>query len=272
MTLDDPADQGWKRTAAALVDNPFDRFELPGDAFGWVYRYHNPEPLPIAPITTSSLEIAVQLEGAWEVAVQGEAPRRFGPGDVFVVEPLVRHRYAFSADGGPGRQVGFALPAVVDGRRLALAAPGERWRRRLVELAREVAAGRRDQAPAALAELVRDLGAPAQDDPVERGRVLLSATSDRPLYLEHVAEEVGLHPKTLSRRFLQRVGVAPIRFRTELRLQRAIRLLWSRPELAVARVAEEVGFADPRLLHRLAVATFRMTPAQLGRRSVARST
>ena len=238
-------DQGWKRTAAAFVANPFDRFELPSDRFGWVYRYRNADPLPVAPITTASVEVAVQLEGDWEVAVWGEPSRRYGPGDVFVVPALVRHRYAFRARGATGCQVGFALPGVVDGRRLApwpLCAP---WRRRFLELARDLAGP--GDVHATLDAFAADAPV-AELDSVERARVLLAETSARPLYLEQVADEVGLHPKTLSRRFRERTGVTPIRFRTELRLQRAIRLLWSRPELAVAAVAARVGIDDPPVL------------------------
>ncbi|MEZ4238731.1 MAG: AraC family transcriptional regulator [Myxococcota bacterium] len=263
MTFADASGQGWKRTAAALVANPFERFELPDGAFGWVYRYHNAQPLPIPALTTASLEVAVQLAGDWTLAVHGAAPSRRGAGEAFVVPALTRHRYAFA---GVGRQVGFALPPRREGRRLLLGPLGARWQRRLVALGHEVAGGGRAGVAEALEELVRDRGALAGEDPVERARALLEQTYDRPLYLEHVAAEVGLHAKALSRRFVAQVGVAPIRFRTELRLQHAIRLLWSRPERPIARVAEEVGLADPRQLHRLTVATCGMTPAQLGRR------
>jgi transcriptional regulator GlxA family with amidase domain len=101
---------------------------------------------------------------------------------------------------------------------------------------------------------------------VERARRLVVATSSRPLYVHHLAEETGLTPKTLGRRMRATIGMTPVRLRTHLRLQRAIRFLWSEPRMTVAEVATAVGFEDAREFRRVLRSTFGLTPAELGRR------
>ncbi len=277
-------DQRTKRTAAqALLTNPFDRFELGPGVFGWVYEFTNEWHLPIPELTTATYEVAVQLEGSWAVRVWGREAAWFAAGDVFAIPAGVRHGYEFrAAPGRAGRQVGFAVD--VDAFDLGSAAPAfSRTRlegqiaRRLRELAHATLDFRRgrstDGAEALRAELLSLVLARTDgpsDSVVDAARRELRRTLACPLYLEHIAEAVGLHPKTLSRRFIESTGVSPIRFRTELRLQKAIRLLWSRPRMPIRFVASEVGIDDVRFFHRLVRSTFGLTPGQLGRREQAR--
>lgn len=244
---------------AQLLANPFERFVLSPRVSAWIYAYANPEPIPIPQVISERLEIAVQIRGAWTLTSWARAPQRFEPGAVFVIPPLTRHTYAFDARRGAGLQVGFEIDVGVG------CAPfrvePERWR----AIAECVLAGRRDEALAE--EIEREaLGACDEDiSPWTRAQREMLAHLDRPLYLDHLAEALGVHGKTLSRLFLARAGVPPIRFRSELRMRRAITLLWSRPELSVRAVAGCVGLEDVRALHRAARQTYGLTPAQLGR-------
>jgi AraC-like DNA-binding protein len=254
----DPVDT--RSVDAQLLANPFERFVLSPRVSGWIYAYANPQPLPIPQVISERLEIAVQIRGDWTLTSWGRAPQRFEAGSVFVIPPLTRHTYSFDARGGAGLQVGFEIEVGVG--HPPFRAEARRWR----ALADCVLAGRRDKALAE--EIEREaLGACDEDtSPWSRAQREMRAYLDRPLYLDHLAEALGVHGKTLSRLFLARAGVPPIRFRSELRMRRAITLLWSRPELSVRSIAESVGFEDVRAIHRAARQTYGLTPAQLGRR------
>jgi AraC-like DNA-binding protein len=273
--------KGPKRTAGLLLANPFDRFDLGEGVTGWVYTFTNSSVIPIPPHTSGALEIAVQLDGRWELGVWGQPSKSFERGAVFTVPRGVRHTYGFCADGTPGHQVGFAIHLADHPRfnRSPLvwkhAVVGGTSAKSFRELAVRVCSWRRAASPSSevanqvrselwrLVETELDCSA---DAPVVRAMTELERHLDRPLYLKHLAEAAGIHEKALSRRFLEQAGVSPIRLRTELRLSRAIRLLWSRADLSVAEAARAVGFDSPRFFHRLAVQTFGLTPAQLARR------
>jgi AraC-like DNA-binding protein len=287
-------DQGSKRTAVAgarisgwayqLTCNHFDRFELGDGVASWIYQYSNPGPLPIPCFTTGAIEIAVQLEGEWCVEAWSRGAACFARGDVFALPRGLRHTYSFrSLAGDPGLQVGFAIdPQRIEGSAAhRVTCPRMRVEPGAAATWREIAArvvlwrsGRGGLGPPEHPSAIEaDVLAAARrecdllpDAPVLRAAREIDRALDRPLYLAHIAEAAGVHEKTLSRRFIEHCGVAPIRYRTEQRLQRGIRLLWSRPEMSVRGIAAAVGFEDPRFFHRLARATFGMTPAQLGRR------
>jgi AraC-like DNA-binding protein len=243
-----------------LLANPFERFVLSPRVSGWIYRYANPTPLPIPQVISERLEIAVQIRGTWTLSSWAAAPQRFEAGSVFVIPPLTRHTYSFEAHGGAGLQVGFEIDVGV-GHPSNLCAPA--W----LALAEMVLAEVRDEALAG--EIEREALRTCDEDTStwSRAQREMLAHLDRPLYLDHLAEALGVHGKTLSRLFLAHAGVPPIRFRSELRMRRAITLLWSRPELSVRAIAARVGMEDVRALHRAARQTYGLTPAQLGRRS-----
>ena len=273
--------KGPKWTGPGLLANGFERFELDDGAFGWVYTFQNREPIPIPAHAVVGHEVAVQLAGCWELSVWNRAPEVFEAGSVFTVPAGVRHTYRFRAREGhaPGLQVGFSFPSGGFLPTSGLLA----WRRAeitgttaaaFLELA--IRAARFSTCPERSA-LTRELRRLVALELVEveqagfvRARRALEEHLDRPLYLEHLAEAAGLGAKTLSRRFVENTGLTPIRLRTELRLQRAIRLLWSRPTLSVADAGRAVGFESARFFHRAAMSVFGMTPAQLARRNAAR--
>ncbi len=274
------------RSCDSLLSNQFDRFDLGGGVFGWVYVFRNRGVLPIPRHVAGSYEVAVQLEGEWAVSSWGRPVVVARAGDAFTVPGGTSHTYEFRAGLRPGIQVGFAVrpqelearpPGLLRWSRDRLAGPA---RDGLREVAQCVAAWRtgahgaahvdRGRLRARVLELVTgelDLE-PASG--YATARMALEQHLEHPLYLRHIAEASRMHEKTLSRAFVERLGVPPIRFRTEMRIQAAIRRLWSQPELAVAKAAQEVGFDSARFFHRIVRATFGMTPAELARRPAAR--
>jgi transcriptional regulator GlxA family with amidase domain len=71
-----------------------------------------------------------------------------------------------------------------------------------------------------------------------------------PLYLSHFADVAGLRPVTFTRRFARHFGVTPIRYRLQLRIKYAGRLLVDFPNIKVAAIARESGFEDVRFFRR----------------------
>jgi AraC family transcriptional regulator of arabinose operon len=67
---------------------------------------------------------------------------------------------------------------------------------------------------------------------------------DRPLSLEGIAEAANTSAAHLQRLFRKQVGLSPIRYHEQQRLQRAMQLL-SVTGQPIAQVAQSVGFADP---------------------------
>jgi len=263
------------RGASDLLANAFDRFELEDGVFGWVYRFENRAPLFVPTHAVQGHEIAVQLRGSWSVSLWNGSFVRHEAGSVFTVPAGVRHTYRFEACEAPGLQVGFSVPGTGTNAWARETVTGPRAAA-FVELAHRVLAWRttdpsapaRDATPIAhdLRALVGREMVMRDETPFLRARHELERHLDRPLYLAHLAESAGLHEKTLARRFIAETGMPPIQLRTELRLQRAIRLLWSDRAMTVARAAERVGFPDARFLHRVALRTLGMTPRELARR------
>lgn len=261
----------WLKQTARLLDNTFVRRSLAPGVAAWVYRYSNEVPLPIPTIATGAIEVAVQLAGTWQVSRWPHESLSVDAGDVFVLPKGVRHTYAFQATAPVhGLQVGFAIdPQLFNSDRWCTCSttrvPAARAQH-FHELAHAVLEENDGvDVAAAVVEATKALFDEV-DSPLSRVQLQLESTLDRPLYLAQLAEDVGLHPKTLSRRFVDALGVTPVRYRTEQRLQRAIRLLWQHPELSVATIAAMVGFDDLRFFLRLTRTTFGLTPSQLGRR------
>ena len=122
-----------------------------------------------------------------------------------------------------------------------LRASGAAWN----ALAQVAATGRRTPGPAL--------------DPVERALEHLRATTPRRTSLDELAALVGLSPSHLAAVFRQRVGVAPLRYQSDLRLARARELLDS-TSLTVAEVAATSGYADPLYFSRQFARTHGVPP------------
>jgi len=261
-----------------LLRNRFDRSVVAPGIVGWVYEYRNDAPIPIPEHVSTGFELGVQLSGSWVHRGSRSGTNRFDAGMVHTISPAERFTYAFNASSGSADAlVGFAvypeeLPELA-GQRLAFARGAATSDRALHAFCCAFRDGFDRGAPLDASE-VRDalltfLGRNCEElarDPILDAKAEIDRTYDRPLYLRHVASIAGMHATTFARAFVKRFGVTPTRYRLELRLNEAVRLAWSRPDMTVREIGSRVGFEDPSYFHRAFFAKFRMTPAESGRR------
>ena len=270
-------------SSIGLLRNRFERYVVGPGVCGWIYEYSNLDPLPIATTISTGLEFGVQLEGQWSHRGSRTGRHWFTPGTIHTISPDESFDYSFAARERPGVQVGFALyPLEMEELRdkaglLEFSPCAVRRDARMYGIARALTAAAHLEKAFSGEELRRELVAfirrhavlrptDARRDAIRRARLELERHLDRPLYLEHLADVAGMTSTTFSRAFAQELGVTPARFRVELRLNEAVRLSWSRPDLSIRAIAERVGFEDLAYFHRVFRAKFRLTPAQIGRR------
>jgi AraC-like DNA-binding protein len=168
------------------------------------------------------------------------------------------------------------LPPVV----VSEAAPGdEGWRPAVIRALREEARRPTDGgsivvnrllesliADALRAELAKSLGdvdAPERgiaDARIGRALARLHEHPGQPWTVNSLAEVAVMSRSAFSERFRARVGRAPIRYLTELRLTRAARLLRS-TDATVADVARSVGYGSEETLSRAFKARFGESPS-----------
>lgn len=96
--------------------------------------------------------------------------------------------------------------------------------------------------------------------PTCRAVRLLRERMNEPWTVRVLAEEVALSRAHLTRLFVQRTGVAPIRFLTEVRLTEFTRLI-EETELSITRAAHLVGWTDPRIASGWFYRRFGITPS-----------
>ena len=81
------------------------------------------------------------------------------------------------------------------------------------------------------------------DEDIISAQAWLLDRLDQPFSLQALAETVGLHPRTLSRRFVRATGESPKQYWMQLRIIRAEELL-RETNLTVQEIAELLGFTD----------------------------
>ncbi|SEL45731.1 Transcriptional regulator GlxA family, contains an amidase domain and an AraC-type DNA-binding HTH domain [Nonomuraea pusilla] len=137
----------------------------------------------------------------------------------------------------------------------------------------------RDHGPALAAAVARELvvylrrnGSASQISPflqhrshlhpaVHRVQDHLAQHLDTPHTLAELAAVAHLSPRGLSRAFAAAIGVSPLEYQQQLRLERASRLL-ADTDLGVDAVAGRCGFRDVRHFRRLFSARYGMPPSQ----------
>jgi len=101
-------------------------------------------------------------------------------------------------------------------------------------------------------------------DQTRLGRIARALTETTPCQTGELAEKEGLRPWQLTRRFLDRYGLTPTRFRQQARLQMALKLM-AETGLSLAAIAADAGFADQSHFCRSLRAATGQSPSQTRR-------
>jgi transcriptional regulator GlxA family with amidase domain len=109
-------------------------------------------------------------------------------------------------------------------------------------------------------------GPDPRHDAVRAATALVTAHLDRTLSTHHLAAEVGISPRQLTRLFVEHTGRTPARFVRRARTEAAAQLI-ARTDLPVATVARRCGLGTAETLRQAFLAEFGMPPARY-RRSV----
>lgn len=86
-------------------------------------------------------------------------------------------------------------------------------------------------------------------DAVHRIQDVIDERFAEPLHLPDLASDAGVSERTLTRLFTRATGMTPLRYQSQLRLERAEHLIAQGDTVEAA--ARAVGFADARMLRRL---------------------
>ncbi|MFW6060760.1 MAG: AraC family transcriptional regulator [Phycisphaeraceae bacterium] len=89
----------------------------------------------------------------------------------------------------------------------------------------------------------------------------LNRRFNTPIRLDDLAAWTGFSPQHLNRRFRKQLGVTPLQYLAQLRMQRAAALL-ADGRLTIQAVAERVGYQDPYYFSRLFKQHLGQSPAQ----------
>jgi AraC-like DNA-binding protein len=85
--------------------------------------------------------------------------------------------------------------------------------------------------------------------------------------LSALAEQVGFTPDHLGELFHREVGVTPVAYRTQVRLQRARDLLKATP-MPISEVARDAGFPDANYFSRIFRRSFGVSPRDFAKRRI----
>jgi transcriptional regulator GlxA family with amidase domain len=103
------------------------------------------------------------------------------------------------------------------------------------------------------------------DRAVLKAQLWLSAQRERQVSLSEIAQQAGLEPRTLQRRFVQATGLKPSEYQQRLRMTRARELLeFSRT--SIDQIAMAVGYEDVGGFRRIFRKTIGSTPSDYRRR------
>ncbi len=227
-------------------------------------------------IMSAGLEIEVVLSGTLTVDSGGRRVR-LAPGEVSLRNEGALYRTCFGPSGGTS--IVFVVPPQAFLR--------ERWASSEARFQRPVGVG--EDELSALATWCNALilaGQPLEDDrvlatldvflarscevvPLDRLALVkraLDSDLETPVSIEALANQVSLSAGHLTRLFVGRYELPPVRYRTQRRIAAAAALVAARHDLSVAAIMERVGFEDPSHFHREFRRALGATPGRYGRR------
>jgi len=83
--------------------------------------------------------------------------------------------------------------------------------------------------------------------------------------IPQLAKRLGVTPRTLARKLERSLGMSPIAFVQQLRVEAAVQLLET-TDWSLDRISEQVGYADPHTLSRLIHRELQVSPRELRRK------
>lgn len=191
---------------------------------------------------------AVILEGGY-VEAGDSGLHRVAPGDVLVHQPFESHVDRFGAKGAEVLTLPLSRPPPLQAH----------WRLRDVDWL--VRLGERD--PFEAEAYLTTHWTRVERTPDDWAEQLTAALLDDPdLSIRSWAEERGLHPGSIGRRFRQTFSLTAAAFRAHVRAHRAIRDI-SGSDHTLAQIAVDNGYADQSHLHRAILAITGKTPGSL---------
>jgi YesN/AraC family two-component response regulator len=96
---------------------------------------------------------------------------------------------------------------------------------------------------------------------MERVKLFIEKNSDKKINLNHVAEEVCLSPKYLSRLFKENSGTGFNEYRLKIKIEKAERLLKT-TDFTINQIAIQLGYKNPESFIRIFEKSLGLTPTQ----------
>lgn len=211
-----------------------------------------------------SYAVVYILEGGGDYRDTNGYRQRVGAGDLIFIFPELAHRYGprpdeywaeiYAVFDGPLFELWRAQNLLDAQRPIRHIEPLEQWGNALESVLtdpRPATAAERTVALVRFAEVLTALVTADVETPEQRGeelwvaraRTLLEANLERPVTLADIADEVGVPEQTFRKRFQQRVGMSPIRYRTARRME-AARAMLQQGHLSNKEIAASLGFTD----------------------------
>ena len=88
---------------------------------------------------------------------------------------------------------------------------------------------------------------------------------ERQISLDELAEIMRLQPRYFANLFTRHIGVSPVRYIRQLRMERAQQMLWE-SKLTVQKIAHAIGFEDVFYFSRMFKKSNGMSPSEFRRR------
>jgi AraC-like DNA-binding protein len=238
-----------------------------GGVNSWSFSYANPR-LHTRSWVGCGLELGVQLRGSWHGHTRFGGRRVYRAGTIMRASVGEAYAIGYDAREGDGLQIGFVLPDALlrEGEdELRFAADSGLKDRELSQLA-EWLYEQPDQASPSVADVVRAYvrrhASVVRVTPLVVAKRELERHFAFDLGMHHVTELAGIAPEAFARSLKAAYGVTPARYRIMIRVNYASRLLWSRPDMSVAAIAEQCGFPNRSYFHRSFQVAFGMTASQ----------
>lgn len=91
---------------------------------------------------------------------------------------------------------------------------------------------------------------------------VLQALPKREFSVEHIAERLGIMPRTFSRRIKLLTGSTPKDIICSIQMQKACKMLLEEPELKISYIASACGFNEPSSFTHTFIRVYGINPSE----------